>query len=86
MKTLPALAVLVCLLFPVLAFGQWQPDGNFVGDGSSDNDLVVIPDGAGGAILTWSFDDRAHALPSGVHFYKISANGFSDTKKMVLLK
>jgi flagellar hook assembly protein FlgD len=31
-------------------------------------------------------DDRGHSVPSGVYFYRIQAEGFSATRKMMLLK
>jgi flagellar hook assembly protein FlgD len=31
-------------------------------------------------------DDSGQAVASGVYFYKLVANNFSQTKKMVLLK
>lgn len=33
-----------------------------------------------------SIDFNASALPSGVYYYKLEANGFSDVKKMMLVK
>ena len=35
---------------------------------------------------TYKFDFNASNLPSGVYFYKLESNGFSATKKMILVK
>jgi len=35
---------------------------------------------------TYSFEFNASSLTSGVYFYKLEANGFSDVKKMLLVK
>jgi hypothetical protein len=35
---------------------------------------------------SYSIEFNASEFPSGVYFYKIEANGFSDTKKMILMK
>ena len=42
---------------------------------------------AGAARLTFDGrDDRAHALPSGVYFYRVHAGGETVTKKMVIAR
>lgn len=35
---------------------------------------------------TFNYDFDASALPSGIYFYRINAEGFSDVKKMILVK
>ena len=35
---------------------------------------------------SYEVDFNASALPSGVYFYRLEANGFSQTKKMILMK
>ena len=35
---------------------------------------------------TYSFDWNASAFPSGVYFYELTTDGFSETKKMILMK
>jgi hypothetical protein len=35
---------------------------------------------------SYNYDWSAEKLSSGVYFYKLEADGFSDTKKMVLVK
>ncbi|MBP9096485.1 MAG: T9SS type A sorting domain-containing protein [Ignavibacteria bacterium] len=35
---------------------------------------------------SYSYDFNASELPSGVYFYQLQADGFVETKKMILLK
>jgi hypothetical protein len=35
---------------------------------------------------TYSVDFNASALSSGIYFYKVSVNGFTEVKKMMLIK
>jgi len=42
---------------------------------------------AGGNLVTWDGkNDSGQAVSSGVYFYRLTANDFSHTKKMVFLK
>jgi endo-1,3(4)-beta-glucanase len=50
--------------------------------GSEVSTLVNGKQNAG----TYSVDFDASALPSGVYFYKLTGEGFSETKKMMLVK
>ncbi len=45
-------------------------------------ELVSVKQPAGVYSVTWNADH----LPSGIYFYRLSANGYSQTKKCVLLK
>ncbi|MDD4050929.1 MAG: FlgD immunoglobulin-like domain containing protein [candidate division Zixibacteria bacterium] len=55
--------------------------------GQNIKDLVDGYMEAGYHQVVWDGKDRSgDAVASGIYFYKISANNFSDTKKMVLLK
>jgi hypothetical protein len=35
---------------------------------------------------TYKYDFNASGMPSGVYFYKLDGSGFSQTRKMVLVK
>ena len=49
--------------------------------------LVQGEQGAGYQSVTWGgSDDRGQAVSSGVYLYRIQAEGFSETRKMVLLR
>jgi len=55
--------------------------------GQNIKDLVDGYMEAGYHQVVWDGKDRSgDAVASGIYFYKISANNFTDTKKMVLLK
>lgn len=55
--------------------------------GQNIKDLVDGYMDAGYHEVVWDGKDRSgDAVASGIYFYKINANDFSDTKKMVLLK
>jgi len=42
---------------------------------------------AGSYTLTWDgSNDRGSAVASGIYFYKMETKGFSETKKMVMLR
>jgi hypothetical protein len=50
-------------------------------------DEVKAPEAKGFAEVWNGLNDRGHPVSSGVYFYKLTvSNGFSQTKKMVLLK
>ena len=38
------------------------------------------------SVGTYTYDFNASELPSGVYFYQLEADGFIETKKMILLK
>ncbi|MBN1482063.1 T9SS C-terminal target domain-containing protein [candidate division KSB1 bacterium] len=49
--------------------------------------LVDEVQAAGVYMLIWSgVDAQGHHMPSGVYFYRISADGFSATRRMMLIK
>jgi flagellar hook assembly protein FlgD len=49
--------------------------------------LVNEDKAAGSYSLTWNGrDDHNSTVSSGVYFYRITAGGFSDVRKMTLLK
>jgi plastocyanin len=58
---------------------------NILGESVDESDFGNLA--PGNYTLTWDANSTEHrALPSGVYFYRISANGRVETKKMVLLK
>jgi hypothetical protein len=49
--------------------------------------LVDTPQAAGTHTVTWNgTNDRGAAVSSGIYFYRLTAGGFAETRKMVLLK
>jgi flagellar hook assembly protein FlgD len=49
--------------------------------------LVDESKAAGSYTLTWNGrDNHGSPVSSGVYFYRITADGFSDVRKMTLLK
>ena len=49
--------------------------------------LVNQTHAAGTYMMTWNGKDEAgHQMPSGVYFYRITADGFNETKRMMLMK
>ena len=69
-------------MITVTMVSQFQrPLGNKVATLIDEN---VMP---GRHTLSWNaVDDFNRKLPSGIYFYQIQAEGFIDTKKMLLLK
>ena len=56
-------------------------------DGQEVRTLVDEVKGAGYHELTWDEKDRfGNEVESGVYFYRLVANNFSATKRMVLMK
>ncbi len=55
--------------------------------GSAVATLVSQTQAAGTYMLTWNGkDDHGNQMPSGVYFYRISAENFNETKRMMLMK
>jgi hypothetical protein len=49
--------------------------------------LVEGPHASGRYVAVWDGrDDRGSPVGSGVYFYRMTAPGFADVRKMVLLK
>jgi flagellar hook assembly protein FlgD len=49
--------------------------------------LVEEAQAAGRYVVEWDGrDDRGGAVSSGVYFYRMTNRGFSDVKKMLLIK
>jgi len=83
---------------PVTRIEYWVPEG--MGSGKTPVSLViydvrgarvrtVVSEGqaAGRYVVEWDGrDDRGTQASSGVYFYRMTASGFSDVRKMVLIK
>ncbi|MBN2365400.1 MAG: T9SS C-terminal target domain-containing protein [Calditrichaeota bacterium] len=56
-------------------------------NGERVSDLIDEELPAGSYHVTWNAtNDRGQTLPSGIYVYRLSANGFEQTKRMLLLK
>ncbi len=61
------------ILIPLVALAQWQPDGTPISTAAGEQSaLAMIPDGAGGAFITWQ-DERSGAYD--VYAQRVNASG-----------
>ena len=55
--------------------------------GNRVEELINRPESAGSKLIQWNAkDEQGRAISAGIYFYTITANRYSITKKMVLLK
>jgi hypothetical protein len=84
---------------PVTKIEYWVPEGARAGSkagvslvvydvrGAKVRTLVTSPQGAGRYVVEWDGrDESGSPVSSGIYFYRMSTRGFSDVRKMVLLK
>lgn len=73
-RYLSFLLLVTCLLYPLLAFAQWVPNGNVLSTALTDQwSLACVSDGAGGEIVVWS--DYRNGTDYDIYAQRIDASG-----------